>query len=94
MLGGFSPKTFLRIVHYVDGWIPVAGFGSLVQLKQTINILKEETRKANKDHSKIRIFALTYPNVQDSSSSEEQRLPMSGTIEQIGTDINQIKAME
>ena len=93
LLGGFSPKTFLRIVHYADGWIPVAGFGSLEQLKQTINILKEETRKANKDHSKIRIFALTYPNVQDSSSSEEQRLPMSGTIEQIGTDINQIKAM-
>lgn len=94
LLGGFSPKTFLRIAHYGNGWIPVAGFGSLEQLKQTINILREETRKANKDPSKIRIFALTYPNVQDtSSSSEEQRLPMSGTIDQIGTDINQIKAM-
>ena len=94
LLGGFSPKTFLRIVNYADGWIPVAGFGSLEQLKQTINILREDARKANKDPSKIRIFALTYPNVQDSSSSsEEQRLPMSGTIEQIGTDINQIRAM-
>ncbi len=28
-----------------------------------------------------------------SSPSEQQRLPMTGTIEQIGTDINQIKAM-
>jgi alkanesulfonate monooxygenase SsuD/methylene tetrahydromethanopterin reductase-like flavin-dependent oxidoreductase (luciferase family) len=94
LLGGFSPKTFLRIVNYADGWIPVAGFRSLEQLKQTINILREDARKANKDPSKIRIFTLTYPNVQDSSSSsEQQRLPMTGTIEQIGTDINQIKVM-
>lgn len=27
LLGGFSPNTFSRIVNYVDGWIPVAGFG-------------------------------------------------------------------
>jgi probable F420-dependent oxidoreductase len=94
LLGGFTAKTFLRIVNYADGWIPVAGFGPLEQLKQTIDILREDARKANKDPSKIRIFALTYPNVQDSSSSsEQQRLPMTGTIEQIGTDINQIKAM-
>ena len=24
-----SPNTFLRIVNYADGWIPVAGFGPL-----------------------------------------------------------------
>ena len=99
LLGGFSPKTFLRIVSYADGWLPVAGFGPLEQLKQTINILREDAKKANKDPSKIHVFALTYPNVQDSSSSspsptsEQQRLPMTGTIDQIGTDINEIKAM-
>src|ERR671927_1643994 len=93
LLGGFSPNTFLRIVSYADGWLPVAGFGALEQLKQSINGLREDARKANKDHSKIRIFALTYPTVIDSSSSEQQRLPMTGTIDQIGTDINQIKVM-
>src|ERR671931_2252204 len=93
LLGGFSPKTFLRIVNYADGWLPVAGFAPLEQLKQTINGLREEVRKANKDPSKIRVFALTYPNVIDSFSSAQQRLPMTGTIDQIGTDINQIKAM-
>ena len=96
LLGGFSPKTFLRIVNYADGWLPVAGFGPLEQLKQTINGLREEARKANKDPSKIRIFALTYPNVLESSSSsssDQHRLPMTGTVDQIGTDINQIKAM-
>jgi probable F420-dependent oxidoreductase len=93
LLGGFSPKTFLRIVNYADGWLPVAGFGSLEQLKQSINGLRDDARKANKDPSKIRIFALTYPTVIDSSSSEQQRVPMTGTVDQIGTDINQIKAM-
>jgi probable F420-dependent oxidoreductase len=95
LLGGFSPKTFLRIVNYADGWLPVAGFGSLEQLEQAINILREDARKANKDASKIHVFALTYPNVLESSSSssEQQRLPMTGTVDQIGTDINQIKAM-
>jgi probable F420-dependent oxidoreductase len=99
LLGGFSPETFLRIVNYADGWIPVAGFGPLEQLEQSINGLREDARKANKDPSRIRIFALTYPNVLDSfsysatSSSEQQRLPMTGTTDQIGTDINQIKSM-
>src|ERR671930_1332731 len=92
LLGGFSPKTFLRIVNYADGWLLVAGFGPLEQLEQTINSLREDARKANKDPSKIHVFALTYPNVLDSSSSsspsptsEQQRLPMTGTIDQIGT---------
>src|SRR5918911_1756135 len=94
LLGGFSPKTFLRIVNYADGWLPVAGFGPLEQLKQAINSLREDARKANKDPSKIRVIALTYPTVIDSSSSSaQQRLPMTGTIDQIGTDITQIKAM-
>src|SRR5919205_405381 len=84
LLGGFSPKTFSRIVNYADGWLPVAGFGALEQLEQTINGLREDARKANKDPSKIRIFALTYPTVIDSSSSAQQRLPMTGTIDQIG----------
>jgi hypothetical protein len=61
--------------------------------------LRESARKANKDPSKIRIFVLTYPNVLDSSSpnsspSEKQRLPMTGTIDQIGTNIDKIKAMD
>ena len=97
LLGGFSPKTLLRIVNYADGWLPVAGFGPLEQLEQSINGLREGARKANKDPSKICIFVLTYPNVLDSSSpapsSEQQRSPMTGTTDQIGTDIDKIKSM-
>jgi probable F420-dependent oxidoreductase len=97
LLGGFSPKTLLRIVNYADGWLPVAGFGPLEQLEQSINGLREGARKANKDPSKIRIFVLTYPNLLDSSSpapsSEQQRSPMTVTTDQIGTDIDKIKSM-
>ncbi len=96
LLGGYTPKTFPRIVNYADGWIPIAGFVPLEQQEQAINGLRETARKANKDPSNIRIFVLSYPNVQDSSqssSSNQPRSPMSGTIDQIGSDIDRIKAM-
>ena len=95
LLGGFSPKTFSRIVNYANGWIGVAGFGPLEQLEQVINGLKESARKADKDPSKVSIYMVSYPNVSESAStsSNQTRTPMTGTIEQIGSDIEQIKAM-
>ena len=96
LLGGYTPKTFPRIVKYADGWIPIAGFVPLEQQEQAINALRESARKANKDPSDIRIVVLTYPNLLDSSStssSNQQRLPLTGTIDQIGNDVEQIKAI-
>jgi probable F420-dependent oxidoreductase len=94
LLGGFSPKTFSRIINYANGWIGVAGFGPLEQLEQIINGLRESARKVDKDPSKIGIYLGSYPNVLESPvSSNEARFPMTGTIEQIGSDIEQIKAM-
>jgi probable F420-dependent oxidoreductase len=96
LLAGYSPKTFPRIVNYADGWLPIAGFGPLEQLEQAIDGLREGASKANKNPSNIRVVVLSYPNVLDSSqgsSSSQQRLPMSGTIDQIGSDIDRIKAM-
>lgn len=92
LLGGFSPKTFSRIVNYANGWIGVAGFGPLEQLEQVIHGLKESARKSDKDPSKISIYMISYPNVLESPSNQI-RAPMTGTIEQIGSDIEQIKAM-
>jgi probable F420-dependent oxidoreductase len=94
LLGGFSPKTFSRIVNYANGWIGVAGFGPLEQLEQTINGLRESARKVDKDPSKIGIYIGSYPNVLESPvPSNEARSPMTGTIDQIGGDIEQIEAM-
>jgi probable F420-dependent oxidoreductase len=96
LLGAYSPKAFPRIVNYADGWIPIAGFVPLEQQEQAINALRESARKANRDPSDIRIVVLTYPNLLDSSltsSSNQQRLPLTGTIDQIGNDVEQIKAI-
>jgi probable F420-dependent oxidoreductase len=94
LLGGFSPKTFSRILNYANGWIGVAGFGPLEQLEQVINSLKENARKIDKDPSNIGIYLGSYPNVLESPvSSNEERSPMTGTIDQIGSDIEQIKTM-
>ena len=94
LLGGYSPKTYSRIVNYANGWIGVASFGPLDQLEQAINGLKEHARKANKDPSKVGIYIGSYPNVLESPPpSNQSRAPMTGTIEQIGSDIEQIKAM-
>lgn len=95
LLGGFTPRTFPRIVNYANGWIGVAGFGPLEQLEQAINGLKESARKADKEPSKVSIYMVSYPNILESapSSSNQDRMPMTGTIEEIGSDIEHIKAM-
>jgi probable F420-dependent oxidoreductase len=94
LFGGFSPKTFSRIVNYANGWIGIAGFGPLEQLGQMINGLREEARKSDKDPSKIEVVIGAYPNILESEPSATQtRSPMTGTIDQIGSDIEQIKAM-
>jgi probable F420-dependent oxidoreductase len=94
LLAGFSPKTFSRILNYANGWIGVAGFAPLGQLEQVINGLRESARKVDKDPSNIGIYLGSYPNVLESPvSSNEERSPMTGTIDQIGSDIEQIKTM-
>jgi probable F420-dependent oxidoreductase len=92
ILGGFAPGTFSRIAKYADGWLPVAGFGPIEQIAQAISGIREGARKAGRDQSDIRVVVLSYPIVLD-SSPQQQRLPMTGTIEQIGSDIEQMKAM-
>jgi probable F420-dependent oxidoreductase len=95
ILGGFSPKTFSRVIRYADGWLPIAGFGSLEQLEQAIQGLREGARQAGKEPSKV--IVLTYPNVVEESAQDNssgQRMPMSGTIDQIGSDIQQLKRID
>lgn len=94
-IGGFSPNTFSRIVNCeANGWLGVI-FGSLEQLRNTINTMKELATKANKDPNSFKVILLTYPKIAESrNSGGGQRFPMTGTIEEIGTDIREIKDME
>jgi probable F420-dependent oxidoreductase len=94
-LGGYSPNVFSRIVKYdLNGWLGVLA-GPFEYLQNSVTSIKESAKKANKDPNNFRIILLTYPNIIDSkdSSDQNQRMPMSGTVEQIGTDVEKIKQM-
>ena len=95
-MGAFSPKAFRRIVKYTNGWIGMIA-GTLENFENTMNTIKDmANREANKDGDMFKVILLTYPKViEDSSSSkkEDQRPPMTGTIDEIGTDVKRIKNM-
>ena len=95
-LGGFSQNTYSRIVNYdANGWLGLVG-GPLEYLENTIKAIKDIANKANKDPNIFNIILLTYPDIDDSknrSTNEVQRFPLTGTIDQIGSDIKRIKDM-
>jgi probable F420-dependent oxidoreductase len=94
-MGAFNLKAFRRIVNYADGWIGMIA-GTLEDFKNTVNMIKDMANKeANKDADTFKIILLTYPHVMDSNTSkkEGQRFPMTGIIDEIGSDLKRIKDM-
>jgi probable F420-dependent oxidoreductase len=95
-LGGFSPNTYSRIVNYdTNGWLGLIG-GSLEYLESVIKTIKDIANKANKDPNNFEVILLTHPNIVDSKNqptNEGQRFPLTGTIHEIGSDIQRIKQM-
>lgn len=97
-LGGFSPKSFRRIIKYdADGWLPViAGPLQLDFIENNMEAVRNEARKANKDPTKLKTILLTYPKIIDTSDSKQgedgkKRDAMTGSIDEIGDDIKRIK---
>ena len=95
-MGGLSPNTYSRIVNYdVNGWLGLI-VGPLEYLENTIETIKDMASKANRDPNRFKVVLLTYPQILNSknqSTSEDQRFPLTGTIDQIGNDIKRIKDM-
>jgi probable F420-dependent oxidoreductase len=94
-MGAFSPKAFRRIVKYADGWIGMIA-GTLEDFENTVKTIKDKaSREANKHEDNFKIILLTYPKVMEDSSSskkeQDQRSPMTGTIDEIGGDLKRIK---
>ncbi|MGB6627248.1 MAG: TIGR03619 family F420-dependent LLM class oxidoreductase, partial [Nitrososphaeraceae archaeon] len=96
-MGGFSPNTYSRIVNYdTNGWLGLIG-GPLEYLDNTIKTIQNIANKANKDPNRFRVILLTYPNVdinsknQSGTTSQGQRFPLTGTIDQVGSDMERIK---
>ena len=94
-MGGFSPNTYSRIVNSAaNGWLgTIYGFE---HLENTLKTIKNIANKANKDPNNFKVILLTFPNIVDSKSqitNEGQRFPLTGTIDQAGSDIERIKQM-
>ena len=96
-MGGFSPNTYSRIVNYdTNGWLGLIG-GPLEYLDNIIKTIQNIANQANKDPNRFRVILLTYPKVginsrnQSGTTSQGQRFPLTGTIDQIGSDIERIK---
>jgi probable F420-dependent oxidoreductase len=96
-LGGWSSKIFPRIVKSdANGWLASMGVGiaSLEYLQSNIRMLKDEANsKANKNNKNSRVFVLTYPQTEFKHSKTGERIPLTGTIDQIGSDVQKIKEM-
>jgi probable F420-dependent oxidoreductase len=93
-MGGFTPATLSRIVKYdANGWLGVP-FGPLEQLRTTVNTMYDLATKGNKDPNSFKVILLTYPNISDSKNvGGDQRFPMTGTIEEVGSDIREFNSM-
>lgn len=89
--GGSNPNTFSRMAKYANGWIGVVR-NNLDQLKITLSLLNQKVLEAEKNPNDFEIILIIYPNVRQ-FSQKESLIPFSGSIEQVGNDIEMLKEM-
>ena len=91
-LGGSSPSTFSRMAKYANGWIGVIR-NDLDQLQITLDLLRREVVNSNRNPEDFEIVVIIYPNVSERVTQEERRSAFTGTIGEIGNDIDRLKKM-
>ena len=92
LLGGFSPKTFERMVKYGDGYIGVL-LGSFEYFTNSIKMFNDSIEKSSRTRKDFDLTILTYPYLMKSSSETSNGTPMTGrTIDEIGSDLSKLKS--
>ncbi len=91
-LGGSSPNTFSRMAKYANGWIGVVR-NDLHQLQGTLDLLKRKVVEAHRNVNDFEIIVIIYPNVTERGNEEENCLDFTGTIKQVGNNIERLKKM-
>ena len=91
-LGGSSPNTFLRMARYADGWIGVV-HDNLEQLQDSLNMLKQKVNEADRKPKDFEIIVITYPNIVEHDTKKEKRRAFTGSMNQVGIDIERLKKM-
>jgi len=90
LLAGFGQKTFERIVNYADGYLSALAMPIPV-FEQLISGFKQTVEKSGKNLDDFNISTLTFPQITENSSGNGDRFPMTGTIEEVGSDIKKLK---
>jgi len=90
LLGGFGPKTFERITNYANGYLSALAM-PIPTFEQLISGFKQTVEKAGKNPDDFNISTLTFPQISETSSGNGERFPMTGTIEEVGSDIKKLK---
>jgi len=90
LLGGFGPKTFERIAKFADGYLSALAM-PIPTFEQLISGFKQTVEKAGKNPDDFNISTLTFPQISETSSGNGERFPMTGTIEEVGSDIKKLK---
>jgi hypothetical protein len=73
--------------------------GPLEYVYNSIKALRDQSIKINRDLNELKIFTLTFPQIMNSSNSGDasdgssisQRFSFTGTVDDIGKDIQRIK---
>ena len=91
-LGGSTPNTFSRMAKYANGWIGVVR-NDLDQLQITLDLLRREVVNSNRNPEDFEIVVIIYPNVNEQVTQENRRLAFTGTIGEVGNDIDKLKKM-
>jgi alkanesulfonate monooxygenase SsuD/methylene tetrahydromethanopterin reductase-like flavin-dependent oxidoreductase (luciferase family) len=106
-LGGSSPNTFRRIVNYdVEEWV-ITARGSIQQIEDGIEILRDQAIKADKDPNKFKVIVLVSPHIvshgynnnnnnnneNQSNAKDMSQFDFSGTIEKVGRDLQILKEL-
>jgi probable F420-dependent oxidoreductase len=89
LLGGFSPNTFDRMSEFGDGYIGVL-FGSFEYFDKSIKMFNKAIERNSKSRKDFDLTILTYPHLIK-TQSENTRSPMTGTIDEIGSDLTMLK---
>jgi len=90
LLAGFGPKTFERIAKFADGYLSALAM-PIPTFEQLISGFKQTVEKAGKNLDDFNISTLTFPQITENGSGNDDRFPMTGTIEEVGGDIKKLK---
>lgn len=105
-LGGYVTKTFNRIANHADGWLASVS-GPLEYVDNSVKSLRDQAIKANRNPNEIKAIAFVFPQIADRTKNGEsqngrsrrgkdnqfKRFPFTGTVDEIGNDIQRIKQM-